>query len=84
MAAVGLKGGHTLGNLLGNEISFTIDDTDRNYKGNVSVFDSNLKAVVISELNKLLSLINFCFCYVPQLVNLIIKFTSLTSRILDN
>ncbi len=40
--------GYQIGNLLGNEIACTVAG-DRVYKGNVSVFDSSLKAVVIGK-----------------------------------
>ncbi len=45
MAALG---SYQIGNLLGNEIACTVAG-DRVYKGNVSVFDSSLKAVVIGK-----------------------------------
>ena len=48
MAAVSQKGHFGVGNLLGNEISCTIAP-DKTYTGNVAVFDSLLKAVVLSK-----------------------------------
>ena len=48
MAAVSQKGHFGVGNLLGNEISCTITP-DKTYTGNVAVFDSLLKAVVLSK-----------------------------------